>query len=229
MVTQIADGENGGVMMNEFPEAFLQAHRKACNQNPVGEGQAQTVAINGSEWLELLEQAGVTTTDFPEVQAVQQHRLWQQVGRGSNRETVKAAIDELKASNSGFSMEGASWTNNLSWVEGYDNVLEPMNQLSAAFHQRFDQQTAENPSFTTDERYQKALLHLLLLETSCFRYWGPRHMDGVRPQHSQPRQGFTELTHPTCTEMHCRMRSCSAYGRSKKFVCRPIQDLSRTK
>ena len=94
------------------------------------------------------------------------------MGRGSNRETVKAAIDELKASNSGFSMEGASWTNNLSWVEGYDNVLEPMNQLSAAFHQRFDQQTAENPSFTTDERYQKALLHLLLLETSCFRYWG---------------------------------------------------------
>ena len=69
-------------------------------------------------------------------------------------------------------MEGASWTNNLSWVEGYDNVLEPMNQLSAAFHQRFDQQTAENPSFTADERYQKALLHLLLLETSCFRYWG---------------------------------------------------------
>jgi hypothetical protein len=130
------------------------------------------VAINGSEWLELLEQTGVTTTDFPEVQAVHQHRLWQQVGSGSNRETVNAAIDELKASHSGFSMEGASWTNNLSWVEGYDNVLEPMNQLSAAFHQRFDQQTAENPAFTTDKRYQKALLHLLLLETSCFRYWG---------------------------------------------------------
>ena len=172
VVTQIADGENGGVMMNEFPEAFLQAHRKARQQNPVGEGHTQTVAINGSEWLELLEQAGVTATDFPEVQAVQQHRLWQQVGSDSNRETVNAAIEELKANNNGFSMEGASWTNNLSWVEGYDNVLEPMNQLSAAFHQRFDQQTEENPSFTKDERYQEALLHLLLLETSCFRYWG---------------------------------------------------------
>jgi hypothetical protein len=172
VVTQIADGENGGVMMNEFPEAFLQAHRKACNQNPVGEGHTQTVAINGSEWLELLEQAGVTATDFPEVQAAQQHRLWEQVGSPSNRETVNEAINELKASNSGFSMEGASWTNNLSWVEGYDNVLEPMNQLSADFHQRFDQKTAENPSFTADETYQKALLHLLLLETSCFRYWG---------------------------------------------------------
>jgi hypothetical protein len=159
-------------MMNEFPEAFLQAHRKASNQSPMGEGHTQTVAINGSEWLELLEQAGVTATDFPEVQAAQQHRLWEQVGSPSNRETVNEAINELKASNSGFSMEGASWTNNLSWVEGYDNVLEPMNQLSADFHQRFDQKTAENPSFTADETYQKALLHLLLLETSCFRYWG---------------------------------------------------------
>jgi hypothetical protein len=173
VVTQIADGENGGVMMNEFPEAFVQAHRKALNQNSERDGgQAQTVAINGSEWLELLEQAGVTASDFPEVQAVQQHRLWKQVGSDSSRETVNAAIEELKASNSGFSMEGASWTNNLSWVEGYDNVLEPMNQLSAAFHQHFDQQTSEDPSVTTSERYQKALLHLLLLETSCFRYWG---------------------------------------------------------
>jgi hypothetical protein len=173
VVTQIADGENGGVMMNEFPEAFVQAHRKALNQNSERDGgQAQTVAINGSEWLELLEQAGVTASDFPEVQAVQQHRLWKQVGSDSSRETVNAAIEELKASNSGFSMEGASWTNNLSWVEGYDNVLEPMNQLSADFHQHFDKQTAEDPAFTTSETYQQALLHLLLLETSCFRYWG---------------------------------------------------------
>ena len=172
VVTQIADGENGGVMMNEFPEAFLQAHRQAFKQAPTGEGQSQTVAINGSEWLELLEQAGVTPNEFPEVQAVQQHRLWQKVAHPANRESVNAAIDELKATTSGFSMEGASWTNNLSWVEGYDNVLEPMNQLSASFHQRFDQQTEANPSFTSGESYQKALLHLLLLETSCFRYWG---------------------------------------------------------
>ena len=33
VVTQIADGENGGVMMNEFPEAFLQAHRKNNDNN----------------------------------------------------------------------------------------------------------------------------------------------------------------------------------------------------
>jgi len=35
-------------------------------------------------------------------------------------------------------MDGASWTNNLSWVRGYENVLTPMNQLSALFHQTID-------------------------------------------------------------------------------------------
>ena len=69
-------------------------------------------------------------------------------------------------------MEGASWTNNLSWVEGYANVLGPMNQLSAAFHGSFDQSVVEDPSITSTKPYQEALLHVLLLETSCFRYWG---------------------------------------------------------
>jgi hypothetical protein len=69
-------------------------------------------------------------------------------------------------------MAGASWTNNLSWVEGYANVLEPMNQLSAAFHQRYDPLVAQDPAITQTPAYQQALLHLLLLETSCFRYWG---------------------------------------------------------
>jgi hypothetical protein len=69
-------------------------------------------------------------------------------------------------------MAGASWTNNLSWVEGYTNVLEPMHQLSAAFHQRFDPLLANDPAISQGQPYQEALLLLLLLETSCFRYWG---------------------------------------------------------
>jgi hypothetical protein len=47
-----------------------------------------------------------------------------------------------------------------------------MNQLSARFHQVFDPLVAEDPAVTGTEPYQEALLHLLLLETSCFRYWG---------------------------------------------------------
>ena len=69
-------------------------------------------------------------------------------------------------------MEGASWTNNLSWVEGYDNVLQPMQRFSASFHQQFDQQLSEQPHLSQSPAFRDALMHLLLLETSCFRYWG---------------------------------------------------------
>ena len=166
VVSQIADGENGGVMMNEFPPAFLQANRRIRD---AGDG---TVAINGTEYLELLEAAGIDRGSFPQIQAVQQHRLWEAIGDAHGREAVEAAIGSLEREGDGFTMEGASWTNNLSWVEGYDNVLEPMNQLSAQFHRTFDAQVATDPSITRTESYQSALLHLLLLETSCFRYWG---------------------------------------------------------
>ncbi len=169
LVAQIADGENGGVMMNEFPPAFLQAHRRLAAE---GGGTTGTVAINGSEYLELLEAAGVKAADFPEIQAVGQHRLWQSVGGTPTPQATEAAIAELQASDPSFSMAGASWTNNLSWVEGYADVLEPMNLLSARFHQRFDALVAQDPSVTQTPAYQDALLHLLLLETSCFRYWG---------------------------------------------------------
>jgi hypothetical protein len=173
LVAQIADGENGGVMMNEFPSAFLQAHRSIGAQGSA----AGTVAINGTEYLELLDAAGVSPADFPEIQAIHQHKLWQAVGHQGdgnppNPNATEAAIASLLASDPHFSMEGASWTNNLSWVEGYGNVLGPMNSLSAQFHQVFDPLVARDPAITQTSRYQEALLHLLLLETSCFRYWG---------------------------------------------------------
>ena len=169
IVSQIADGENGGVMMNEFPPAFLQAHRRIARE---GNGTTGTVAINGTEYLELLEADGVQSEDFPMIQAVQQHKLWQQVGSQPTPESVEAAIADLKGHDPGFSMAGASWTNNLSWVEGYTNILEPMYSLSAQFHQLFDPLVAQDPGVTRTPHYQQALLQLLLLETSCFRYWG---------------------------------------------------------
>jgi hypothetical protein len=173
LVSQIADGENGGVMMNEFPPAFLQAHQAiAAKGESEGEGEGKTVAINGSEYLELLEAAGLSSEAFPRIQAIQQHRLWQAVGSQPTPEATSEAITALRARDPGFSMAGASWTNNLSWEEGYENVIEPMQQLSARFHQRFDPLVAADPSVTRSEAYQQALLAVLLLETSCFRYWG---------------------------------------------------------
>ena len=166
LVSQIADGENGGVMMNEFPPAFRQAHQKLSGE------RGTTAAINGSEYLELLQARGIGIADFPAIQAVGQSRLFQQLGDARGAEAVDQAISTIQASDGSFAMEGASWTNNLSWVEGYDNVLEPMKQLSAAFHQRFDGLVEADPAQTASADYHQALLHVLLLETSCFRYWG---------------------------------------------------------
>lgn len=59
LVSQIADGENGGVMMNEFPEAFRQANRRVRDRGP------NTAAMNGSEYLEQLDALGVNWGIFP--------------------------------------------------------------------------------------------------------------------------------------------------------------------
>lgn len=170
LVSQIADGENGGVMMNEFPRDFFRIHYEIREQ---GGGLQGTVPMNGTEYLELIEAAGVRPEDYPVCQAVQQHKIWQRVEpEQASPEAIAHAIQDLQQRDPHFHMDGASWTNNLSWVRGYENVLEPMNQLSAAFHQRFDAPLAADSGVAQTPEYQKALLYNLLLQTSCFRYWG---------------------------------------------------------
>ncbi len=169
-VTQIADGENGGVMMNEFPRNF---HGPWYEIKDNGRGATGVVGLNGTEYIELLEAKGVKPEDYPVCQAVGQHKIWQRVDPDrATPEAVAKAIEDLKASDHTFHMDGASWTNNLSWVKGYENVLEPMNQLSAMFHQKYDPLVAQDPSITQSPDYQEALLYNLLVQTSCFRYWG---------------------------------------------------------
>lgn len=165
---QIADGENGGVMMNEYPRDLFRVYHEI---REAGGNHSGTVAINGTEYLELLEASGIRLEDYPACQAVQQHKIWQRLDQPTP-EAIAQTIQQLRSEDSQFHMDGASWTNDLSWVKGYENVLEPMNQLSARFHQTYDAQVAADPSVTQRADYQAALLHLLLLETSCFRYWG---------------------------------------------------------
>jgi len=168
LVSQIADGENGGVMMNEYPRDFLPLWDQIKENGIYHSG---VVGINGTEYLELLEANGVDSENYPICQAVQQYKIWQKVPpQTATRQLVEAAIQELKATDHQFHVEGASWTNNLSWVQGYENVLEPMNQLSALFHQKYDPLVAANLPLPPD--YQEALLYNLLVQTSCFRYWG---------------------------------------------------------
>ena len=185
LVTQIADGENGGVMMNEFPRDYPLVWDQLKTN---GRGTSGVVGLNGTEYLELIEAAGVNPLDYPAVQAVQQHKLWNNIAikmeinlsplseisdrQKLNKASVEQAINELKANDSRFHMDGASWTNDLSWVNGYENVLEPMNQLSAKFHEKYDALVAADSNVTKRSDYQEALLYNLLVQTSCFRYWG---------------------------------------------------------
>lgn len=167
IVSQIGDGENGGVMMNEFPSAFNQAWYEMAQNDG---GKSGTVAMTGTEYLELIEATGCHPDNYPTCQPIGQHLIWQRVSpEKCSPEAVANAINEVKQTNHNFHMDGASWTDHISWVKGYENVLTPMNQLSALFHQKVDSLPA---SITKEPAYRKALMYNLLLQTSCFRYWG---------------------------------------------------------
>jgi hypothetical protein len=158
---QIGDGENGGVMMNEFPGAYERAFEELGPAGAVG-------AMNGTEYLEALAALGVDEGAFPPVQPVSQHRIWAEVtapGPGA----ADRAIARLRERDPSFNLDRASWTNDRSWVAGYDNVLDPVLRLSARFHERWDKADA---GARAGAAYQRSLLYLLLSQTSCFRYWG---------------------------------------------------------
>lgn len=160
LVTQIADGENGGVMMNEFPSKFMEAMRDSSH--------SETPALNVSEYLEYLYSLGLTDADFPVVHPLFQHQIWQRMQPGEGPDVLEQVIAEIKESTQPFHMEGGSWTSELSWVRGYEQVLKPMEEASAQFYD-----TIIRPGIpSSDPRYRKALFHLLSAETSCYRYWG---------------------------------------------------------
>ncbi len=160
LVTQIADGENGGVMMNEFPPKYVQVMEESSG--------TPTPPVNVGEYLEHLDLLGVREEDFPEIQPVLQHRIWTRLERGAGPDALKGAIEQLSREDSRFHVEGGSWTNNISWVRGYKDILEPMAAASVLFNE-----TMLRPSVpTSDPRYRSALFHLLTSQTSCYRYWG---------------------------------------------------------
>ncbi|HEY4028562.1 MAG TPA: glycosyl hydrolase family 57 [Candidatus Dormibacteraeota bacterium] len=160
LVTQIADGENGGVMMNEFPAKYFEVVRESSG--------SRTRMVTVTEYLEQLFGLGVREEDLPPVQPLLQHRVWARCRPGDGRERLDKVIEELGREDGRFTMEGGSWTNDISWVSGYDNVLIPMERASSLFHERV--LAAKVP--TGEARYRRALFHLLASETSCYRYWG---------------------------------------------------------
>ena len=160
LVTQIADGENGGVMMNEFPGMFFQvAHEASGSDVPM---------MNATEYLEHLFAMGIRQSDLPAVQPLFQKRIWDRFQPGDGPEKLETTIAELKKEDGRFHMEGGSWTNDISWVRGYDNVLGPMEKASALFYEKI----LKPGVASSDPRYRNALFHLMCSQTSCYRYWG---------------------------------------------------------
>lgn len=158
LVTQIGDGENGGVMMNEFPDGFRNGIRQLSDD---------VVAVNVTEYLEMVEAAGVKEHRFPGCRPIHQGRVMERISKWEPGAADKAIAD-LRKQDQGFNMDGGSWTNNISWVHGYEDVLNPMNKLSARFHEVLDNRQVDQNSHA----YRNALYYLLAAETSCFRYWG---------------------------------------------------------
>jgi len=160
VVSQIADGENGGVMMNEFPDKFFEAARESTG--------SATPLVNITEYLEYLASLGIREADLPPLQPLFQKQIWDRFKAGDGPEKLAKVLETLKKEDHRFNVEGGSWTNNLSWVRGYENVLGPMDEASALF---FDK--ALKPAVATSEpRFRNALFHLLTSQTSCYRYWG---------------------------------------------------------
>jgi len=160
LVTQIADGENGGVMMNEFPPKYQEVVRESSG--------SRTPLMNATEYLEHLFALGLQEKDLPLLQPVHQKRIWDRFKAGDGPEKLTTLIEQLKKEDHRFHMEGGSWTNDISWVRGYENVLGPMEKVSSLFNEKILK--ARIP--TTDTRYRNALFHLLCSQTSCYRYWG---------------------------------------------------------
>ncbi|WP_045225627.1 glycosyl hydrolase family 57 [Methyloterricola oryzae] len=160
LVTQIADGENGGVMMNEFPGKFHDVVRESSG--------SQTPLMNVSEYLEQLFAMGITEADLPELQPALQKQIWDRIQPGAGPELLEKTIAELRQQDHRFHMEGGSWTNDISWVKGYENVLGPMEEASSLFYEKIIK--PQVPS--SDPRYRNALFHLMTAQTSCYRYWG---------------------------------------------------------
>jgi hypothetical protein len=164
---QIGDGENGGVMMNEFPSAYQRGFDEL--------GGGAVVAMNGTEYLESLAALGIDESAFAPVQPVSQHRIWQELpapGPGA----ADRAIARLRERDPSFNLDRASWTSDRSWVEGYSDVLDPVVRLSARFHERWDR---VGESACDDPDYRRSLLYVLLSQTSCFRYWGQGYWTDV--------------------------------------------------
>ena len=181
IVTQIADGENGGVMMNEFPPKYMDVMRECSGSS--------TPAVNVTEYLEYLQSVGIRESDFPAVQPVMQQRIWDRFPHAAGPESWRRVIDDLRKQDHRFHMEGGSWTNSISWVRGYEDVLGPMEKASSLFSQKVLKRGA------ADERASLSQCPVSPADVAneLLPILGRRNLDGVRQGVVPAHYGYSQL------------------------------------
>jgi hypothetical protein len=92
--------------------------------------------LNVTDYLEQLFATGIQPADLPVVQPLDQHCIWQHITPGDGPDRLADVIGKLRHQDRRFHVEGGSWTSDLSWVRGYDQVLVPMERASSLFHER---------------------------------------------------------------------------------------------
>ena len=130
--------------------------------------RSESPLVNVTEYLEQLIARGVRDADLPLLQPVFQMPIWERFKPGDGAEKLANVIEQLHKEDSRFNVEGGSWTNNISWVRGYERLLAPMEGLSLLFYEK----VLKSGVPTSEAPYRKALFDLLICQTSCYRYWG---------------------------------------------------------
>lgn len=104
---------------------------------------------------------------------------------GAPPERLALVIRQLAREDNRFHMEGGSWTNNISWVRGYESLLGPMEKVSALLYDKVIRAGVSS----REHRYRNALFHLMASQTSCYRY-GVSDAIFLRPGSQDPLPGL---------------------------------------
>ncbi|MBF0425305.1 MAG: glycosyl hydrolase family 57 [Magnetococcales bacterium] len=161
LVTQIANGEEGGVMMNEFPAKFLQDMRDPS--------KPETPPLLVSEYLEQLFASGITSADLPVVVPRGHARIRERCAPGDGPEKLAATLAALVHEGGDFQLTGEGLSDAPFPIVGRVMIPEAVARLSALFHERVLRPGCD----PREGRYRNALYHLLLTQTSCHRYEDP--------------------------------------------------------
>ena len=111
------------------------SHRKRQPSSPLA-ATPPSVRLTAFDFLNgrsLRAKSGIEDGDLPVLQPALQHRVWERFQPGEGPGRLAAVIGELSAEDGRFSVDGCSWTNDVSWVRGYQNVLAPMQRASTLF------------------------------------------------------------------------------------------------